>query len=280
MPSHHPHNDSELGASDLAASVACPQCMTRFRLTPQQLSAAGGLVRCSVCMSIFNAAPANSPAEAEDIPTLSANAENSDELPVDPVESTEQISAGEADSPLDLLAGLSTVNHDFEYHRPSQAPRRWPWLILNLTAILVLAGQIALWQKSALFSSPAGDYLRQLCPLLPSLCEDKPPAAKQLGDVVSTHLLVRKHPSAAKALFVDAILLNRDPSPSPFPALQLRFSDINGHDLASRVFQPNEYLAGELNALSTLASQQPVHIALEIVDPGSAAVNYQLQLLP
>jgi hypothetical protein len=232
-------------------------------------------------MSIFNATPANSQAPIADTPTANTkNTKNTTDIVADATEPTEQKPPPETDSPLDLLAGLSTVNHDFEHHLPRHTPRRWPWLMLNLIAILVLAGQIALWQKATLFASPAGDYIRQLCPALPILCEDKVATSKKLGDIVSTHLVVRKHPKVAEALFVDAILLNRDPKPSPFPALELRFSDINGQNIASRVFQPKEYLAGELNALSTLASQQPVHIALEIVDPGSEAVNYQLQLLP
>tara|TARA_R110001592_G_scaffold57536_14_gene174789 strand:+ start:37697 stop:38431 length:735 start_codon:yes stop_codon:yes gene_type:complete len=182
---------------------------------------------------------------------------------------------------LDLLTGLSTVNHDFEYHQPRRGGVQWFWLVANTIALVVLIGQIALWQKAALFASPIGDELRKLCPLHPSICED--PAQKRssaVTDVVSTKLVVRKHPSIDNALLVDTILLNRGPASTSFPELQLRFSDINDRTIATRSFKPAEYLAGELTADASLASQQPVHIALEIVDPGPAAVNYQLQLLP
>lgn len=274
MPSEYQAHNSSDQATDFSTSVTCPQCMTRFRLKAQQLELAKGLVRCSVCMSIFNGAPPVAPGATQD-----RLAQNDFETSAE-VDDAEPTSSESTDSPLDLIAGLSTVNHDFEHHYRRQQPRRWPWLIMNFIALVVLAGQIALWQKAALFASPAGAYLRQLCPAHPLLCETKAPEARVLGDVVSTHLLIRKHPSVANALIVDAILLNRGASPTSFPALQLHFSDINDQTLANRVFQPSEYLAGELNALSTLPSQQPVHIALEIVDPGSAAINYQLQLLP
>ncbi|MEP3560765.1 MAG: MJ0042-type zinc finger domain-containing protein, partial [Marinobacter sp.] len=33
----------------------CPECATRFRVTDEQLSVAGGKVRCGNCMAIFNA---------------------------------------------------------------------------------------------------------------------------------------------------------------------------------------------------------------------------------
>ena len=82
----------------------------------------------------------------------------------------------------------------------------------------------------------------------------------------------------SNALRVDAILVNRSPEERAFPLLELRFSDMYGSEVARRLFTPAEYLAGELNALSQLPSQQPVHIALDIVDPGSAAVNYQIAL--
>ncbi|MEX1668990.1 zinc-ribbon and DUF3426 domain-containing protein [Zhongshania guokunii] len=268
-----------------AENVQCPQCQTRFRVTAQQLKLAAGLVRCSVCMSIFNAAPAV--AHADDIGnTTEANiAQTEPELDSTPTNDENDLNSeagtDEKDtSPLDLLDGLSTFNHDFEHHQVRQRPRRWPWLAASFIAFIGLAGQIALSQKPLLFASPAGDYLRTLCPLHPLLCETKAPEKRLLGNVVSTHLLVRKHPSSANALIVDTILLNRDPVASHFPTLQLRFSDIGGQTLASRAFRPSEYLAGELNALSELPSQQPVHVALEIVDPGPQAVNYQLQLLP
>ena len=33
----------------------CPQCQTYFRLFPEQLEAADGMVRCGTCLAIFNA---------------------------------------------------------------------------------------------------------------------------------------------------------------------------------------------------------------------------------
>jgi predicted Zn finger-like uncharacterized protein len=274
-------------------SIQCPQCETRFRVKTAQLLLADGLVRCSVCMNIFsgigehtNASilltdlddktlsadlkPDQAPSSAPNIETTSngANAEDEGALTGEPPE-------------LDLLTGLSTVNHDFEYHQPRRGGVQWYWLVANTIALVILIAQIALWQKAALFASPIGDELRKLCPLHPSSCEN--PAQKSnsaVSDVISTKLVVRKHPTINNALLVDTILLNRGPDSTTFPELQLRFSDINNHTIATRSFKPAEYLGGELTADASLVSQQPVHIALEIVNPGSAAVNYQLQLLP
>ncbi|WP_339673849.1 zinc-ribbon and DUF3426 domain-containing protein [uncultured Zhongshania sp.] len=273
-------------------SIQCPKCETRFRVKAEQLLLADGLVRCSVCMSIFSGIDDNTSAsilltdldddtpsaehEVDDAPAPKANTELSAED-----DENDDSSLRGAPPELDLLSGLSTVNHDFEHHQARQNKIQWFWLLANTVALLVLVVQIALWQKAALFNSPIGDELRKLCPLHPTLCEDKPTQrSSAVTDVISTKLIVRKHPTTSNALMVDTILVNRGPASTSFPELQLRFSDINNQTVASRTFKPAEYLAGELSAGASLASQQPVHIALEIVDPGPQAVNYQLQLMP
>ena len=88
------------------------------------------------------------------------------------------------------------------------------------------------------------------------------------------NLVVRSHPEVSDALMVDTILLNTAPFAQPFPDLVLSFTNINGKVLAARKFSPQEYLAGELAGRTQMPSQQPIHLSLEIVDPGPEAVNY------
>jgi predicted Zn finger-like uncharacterized protein len=280
-----------------AKSIQCPQCETRFRVKAEQLLLADGLVRCSVCMSIFSGIDEQTDAsilltdiDASDSDTSNIENHDIDNNQTDDVSlEFESTSSDDIDSDglkgeppeLDLLTGLSTVNHDFEHHLTPSHNTHWFWFAANTLALLILLAQIALWQKAALFASPMGDQLRKLCPINPLLCEEKSSTrSSPVADVVSTKLVVRKHPSQENALLVDTILLNRGPASTSFPELQLLFSDINGQTVAGRTFKPAEYLAGELSQDASLPSQQPVHIALEIVDPGPQAVNYQLQLLP
>ncbi len=263
-----------------AKSIQCPQCETRFRVKAEQLLLADGLVRCSVCMSIFNGIDEHTKAsilltEIDDNntkpePAVQTEIENSHNGDEDSLQ-------GKPPEP-DLLAGLSTVNHDFEHHLPRRRPIQWFWLFANTLALLVLIAQLALWQKAVLFASPIGDELRKLCPLHPLLCEDAPNQQQATNDIVSTKLVVRKHPSNSDALQIDTILLNRGADSAPFPKLELRFSDIKDNTIAKRIFTPSEYLSGELSQHTMLASQQPVHIALEIIHPGLNAVNYQLKV--
>lgn len=88
-------------------------------------------------------------------------------------------------------------------------------------------------------------------------------------------LVVRTHPTLTNVLIADAVLLNTAGFEQPYPSLALRFSDLNDKALAERVFNPREYLRGELAGETIMPIKQPIHISLEIADPGEAAVNYR-----
>ena len=98
---------------------------------------------------------------------------------------------------------------------------------------------------------------------------------EQLTDMIrASNLVVRSHPNADNALMVDTILLNTAAFSQPFPDVVLNFSDSNGKTLAARRFKPKEYLGGELAGRTQMPVGQPVHLTLEIVDPGPDAVSY------
>ncbi|MFT7687167.1 MAG: putative Zn finger-like uncharacterized protein [Candidatus Azotimanducaceae bacterium] len=91
-------------------------------------------------------------------------------------------------------------------------------------------------------------------------------------------LVVRTHPVTERALKVDAILRNDGLFKQRFPRLQLRFTNINDQTIASRNFNPDEYLKGELTGLKFIPANTEVRLALEIVDPD--AIGYSLMIIP
>lgn len=151
--------------------------------------------------------------------------------------------------------------------------RRLVWLVLILLALAGLAAQYVYYHFDELARQERlRPWLEQVCaPLGCTL-----PPRVDVGLVKSSNLTVRNHPSHPGALTVDAIIYNRADFAQPFPLLELRFEDINGKPLASRRFKPSEYLAGELAGRREMPPQTPIHIALEIIDPGTQAVNYSL----
>lgn len=174
--------------------------------------------------------------------------------------------------------GLLSLNDeplqlDWQPQRGPGWARRLLWLLLILLALGGLAGQYVYYNFDELARD---DRLRpwfdKVCPLLG--CSLPPRVDVSL--VKSSNLTVRNHPTHPGALTVDAIIYNRATFAQPFPLLELRFEDINGQPLAKRSFKPGEYLAGELAGRTDMPPQTPIHISLEIVDPGTQAVNYSL----
>jgi predicted Zn finger-like uncharacterized protein len=116
-------------------------------------------------------------------------------------------------------------------------------------------------------------------PLLAKSCSIvgcKLPELYDVSLVRSSNLMVRSHAETPNALIVDAIITNHADFKQPFPVMELQFKSLSGEIVAGRHFQPEEYLAGELLGSQTMPIKQPIHIALEIIDPGESAVNYQM----
>ena len=174
----------------------------------------------------------------------------------------------------DLLQDLEDDPlHLYAQKRPQGLGRRLIWMLLVLIAAAGLAGQYIAYQFDDLARQDAyRPWFQQLCPTLGCTV----PSRVDIAHIKSSNLVVRSHPEFAGALVVDAIIYNRATFSQPFPLLELRFADLNGSLIASRRFKPAEYLSGELAGVSEMPSQTPIHISLDILDPGNKAVNYSL----
>lgn len=174
----------------------------------------------------------------------------------------------------DHLHGLEDDPLQLQWQRTrSSFGKRLLWGGLSLLAALALLGQYVLYHYDELARQDQyRPWFQTLCPLVGC----KLPSKVDVGLIKSSNLVVRSHPEFAGALVVDAIIYNRAPFSQPFPMLELRFADLNGQLLASRRFKPAEYLAGDLAGQAEMPSQTPIHIALDILDPGPKAVNYSL----
>ncbi|WP_434558781.1 DUF3426 domain-containing protein [Pseudomonas sp. Z5-35] len=151
--------------------------------------------------------------------------------------------------------------------------RRLLWGLLILLAAAALGGQyIAYHFEELARQDQYRPWFLQICPTIG--CDV--PSKVDIAKIKSSNLVVRSHPEFSGALVVDAIIYNRAPFSQPFPLLELRFADLNGQLIASRRFKPGEYLGGDLEGRGEMPPQTPIHIALDILDPGPKAVNYSL----
>jgi hypothetical protein len=193
--------------------------------------------------------------------------------------------AKEPNEDIDISENFSqeepTLNLQFERDAISFAEekpktKRWSWLIGCLLLLAGLGAQIA-WVKLDEWStqSPYRTYYAKACEILQCQLTD----ISDISQIRSTHLVVRSHPDEKNALIVDAIIANSADFQQPFPAIKLIFLDIQGQPMASRAFQPKEYIKGELFGQTIMPARQSIQLSLSIVDPGDKAVNYRLEMV-
>lgn len=172
------------------------------------------------------------------------------------------------------LLNLAQEPLQLDWRQPKKTwGRKAAWLLINLAALAALSGQYISYHFAELARQDRyRPWFAELCPNLGCTL----PSKVEISLIKSSNLVVRSHPDFSGALVVDAILYNRAAFSQPFPLLELRFADASGKLLASRSFKPSEYLAGELAGQDEMPPQTPIHIALDILDPGIKAVNYSL----
>ena len=161
-----------------------------------------------------------------------------------------------------------------DLHEPSEeaAEGHFGWLVLGgVVALLLLVGQVFWYQFDEWSRDPMfRPVYANACAVLG--CEL--PEMRSVEQIEAAELIVRTHTDVENALMVDAIIINRAAYPQVFPIVELRFSAVGGTLVAARRFSPSEYLAGELEGVAEMAPNTPIHIGLEIEDPGPDAMNY------
>lgn len=194
-------------------------------------------------------------------------------------------SLGTPPAPAELPSFLSTASAPLpDVHEPVRLrrsePRRWgrlvAWSLACLIAVITLAGQYITFNLADLAAS------ERWRPLLVRACDTlkcQLPSPGNIGKLSVREVVSRSHPHVDGALVVDAILENRASYTQPLPVLLLTFTDRNDQVVASRLFKPKDYLKGEAAGLTQLPPAIPVHIAIEIWDPGRNAVNTRMDPL-
>lgn len=171
-------------------------------------------------------------------------------------------------------ARTSPASPSFVRQAAPRTPRDRRRTLLRAGAIgalsLLLGLQLLLADRAAL----AADARWR--PVVASLCGALGCAVPPWREPRAFHVLerdVRAHPQRANVLRVSARVRNDARWAQPWPVLRLTLSDVHGRGVASRAFQPREYLGGAPTQ-SGLASGQSAALVMEIVEPGPQAVAF------
>lgn len=225
--------------------------------------------------------PENTEAEDDTVPHaphLAAEQPQQNEAPTEPAPAPTSSNAMQDSHKLqNMIAAIEPDALEIGWQENRQSWRRrllWPVLVIG--ALLGVIAQVAWLEFHRLNRvEPYRSMYAVACQVLN--CEL--PELRDLKAVQATNLVVRTHPQLEDTLLVDVILQNNARFPQVFPALQLTFTDARNNPIATRRFGPDVYLGGELAGEDAMPVKQPIHIALEIADPGQNAVGYNIAIV-
>ena len=144
---------------------------------------------------------------------------------------------------------------------------------LIILALLVLPAQV-LWFQYDLWIKDA-----QVRPIYQTLCDVwgcTLPPMKDVGQIVSRKSVSRPHPEDRDIRIVDVLMVNNASFAQPYPLIELTFTNVRGLLVAGRRYKPSEYLHGELANTNLMQPRTPIHISLQLADPGDNAQGFRV----
>ncbi|MEC8443559.1 MAG: DUF3426 domain-containing protein, partial [Pseudomonadota bacterium] len=164
-----------------------------------------------------------------------------------------------------------------ELNEAKPSKRTGLWAVAALLLLVLAVAQTG-WFRMAELAR-----IEQLRPVYQSVCElagCQLPGIQNLEQIRVTNTVFNPHRSISGIIVVDTLITNNASYAQPYPDLELEFRDLNGNIVAQRTFAPETYLAGDVLPGDLMPEQIPVHIALELVDPGPEAVTRQIYVRP
>ena len=293
----------------------CPGCNTLFRVTPQQLQAREGKVRCGRCMLVFDgfkmlaAMPdqaAQRQEEAQDIMSASAPplqpavseaaasvvAATTDEQAVTPVAHEQAVAARPATQLPDdaapvaiaqpaIAASLQTLEAEWPAESAQTVPSRGRglWGAGSALLLLVVAVQAAYFYRTQLAADYPGlrPVLVQICGALG--CSVPLPQRHHLLKVEASDLQIID-PARPSVIQLTVTLRNPAAYDLAFPALDLVLTNTQEHTLARRIFLPREYLEPGKQAGAGIPANAEITVSLDLDTGNLGASGFRLYLLP
>ena len=144
------------------------------------------------------------------------------------------------------------------------------YLAVGIMLILLFIAQSIYLLRDNLAEHGFRPQMQSLCASLN--CELALPRAP--NQITLARREIRSHPTIKNALHVKATINNQASFLQAYPLLQIQFHDVKGRIIAGRDFLPQEYLPNDINIKNGFAPNNPVNIALELIDPGKNAVSF------
>lgn len=90
---------------------------------------------------------------------------------------------------------------------------------------------------------------------------------------------VRVHPRYEGVMQIKATLTNSAPYRQPYPRVRFTLFNVNGQTIATRVFQPREYLGRPVDPGARVRPKTQFQVELDVLAPEEAAVSFEFSFL-
>lgn len=177
------------------------------------------------------------------------------------------------DEAADAIAELPPQLIDLDEKRGGGIATTLFWFLASLLMVGAIVLQYAYFNRMQLAEN--GQYrpwLEELC----AVARCNLPLRQALNSIELIDHAVQSHPRYANSLVITATIVNSAPFPQPYPVVEILMTDIAQNRIASRRFDPVEYLAGT-SPDGAFDSEIAVHLMLEVLDPGKDAVGFEFK---
>jgi len=253
----------------------CPQCETLYRLTNDQVEAAGGKVRCSRCDNVFNALDHMDRQEEEESEQLLEGSPDEIEIKTEEAQPEPEKDPIVEDSEQEAATAAPPSSiPDILLQSGKQEPHiAWWGAALCLTIIAAL--QMAWLDRTSLIKDPQGkDFLTTLCSI--TGCSLPQPRAPGKFRVLSREM--SSDDQRNNTLVFTLVMANKADFAQPHPYLKLNLFDNNRKAAGQRIFTPKEYLS-EKPESELLQPDEAVYITLELLDPSPNISGFEIKFL-
>jgi predicted Zn finger-like uncharacterized protein len=253
----------------------CPACHTVFRVTPLQLKAKQGKVRCGQCRHVFDALASLIDAEP------SPGDEQTELLPntpiismVEPPEVDPLEDIPETVAPSLYRPGLEIPPEPLLHEEAKAKSRTWIWVLCTLLALAVLLLQAVVQFRTGLsvLIPEAKPALQETCALLG--CDLTLPHKPDLLGIEASDL----HPNPGGLLILAATLKNRATFAQAYPDLELTLTNNSDQPLIRKVIPPQEYLPKTVDVAAGFAANSEIALNLTLDAGSSGATGYRIYL--
>jgi len=288
--------------------TTCAHCRARFRVTPQQLNARQGQVRCGNCDQVFNGFEALErfpdddtggrllaardaeeraqreavadvrPLPEDDMPEIET-VEDVPPVPVPPPEAAPSPPAhavpAAAPAAPSAAPRANVPQLTLEVEAPREPPSR-AWSFGVALAVLVLATELAYaWR------APLAQRYPVLRPTLESLCariDCTVPYSRDEAQLKLEDSELLEVPGKPSEIALGARIRNLASVAQEYPHLELTLTDITGQAAVRRVLRPTDYLGRPVAQGEVIPAGVEVALQMRLETPQVKATGYELLL--